>query len=111
MAGREAIQGAVTAAAVGAIVKAANTPLLGGGGVDGTIHRAAGPELVAACRALGGGPTGEARVTPGYRLRARYVIHTVGPAWRGGTQGGPERLRRWYLRPLRLAEERDGRSI
>jgi O-acetyl-ADP-ribose deacetylase (regulator of RNase III) len=107
----EAVHGDITAQAVEAIVNAANTTLLGGGGVDGAIHRAAGPELVAACRALGRCPTGEARVTPGYRLRARYVIHTVGPVWSGGTQGEPERLRRCYLRSLGLAEERDVRSI
>src|SRR5258708_38952672 len=105
----EAVHGDITAQAVEAIVNAANTTLLGGGGVDGTIHRAAGPELVAACRALGGCPTGEARVTPGYRLRARYVIHTVGPVGRGGTQGEPERLRRCYLRAPGLAGERDRR--
>lgn len=86
-------------------------PSLAGAGVDGAIHRAAGPELVAACRALGGCPTGEARLTLGYGLRARYVIHTVGPVWSGGTHGEPELLRRCYLRSLRLAAERDVRSI
>src|SRR5260370_36370037 len=107
----EEVHGDITAEAVEAIVNAANTTLLGGGGVAGAIHRAAGPELGAACRALGGCPTGEARVTPGYRLRARYVIHTVGPVWSGGTQGEPELLRRCYLRSLGLAGERDVRSI
>jgi O-acetyl-ADP-ribose deacetylase len=107
----EAVQDDITAQAVDAIVNAANTTLLGGGGVDGAIHRGAGPELVAACRVLGGCPTGEARLTPGNRLRARYVIHTVGPVWSGGTQGEPELLRRCYLRSLRLAAERDIRSI
>jgi O-acetyl-ADP-ribose deacetylase (regulator of RNase III) len=107
----EAIQGDITAQAVDAIVNAANTTLLGGGGVDGAIHRGAGPELVAACRALGGCPAGEARLTPGYRLRARYVIHAVGPVWSGGTHGEPDLLRGCYVCSLRLAAERDLRSI
>lgn len=104
-------QGDITTLGVDAIVNAANSSLLGGGGVDGAIHRAAGRELLAACRELGGCPTGEARTTPGFRLPARWVIHTVGPVWRGGGGGEDDLLASCYRSSLREADSVGARTV
>lgn len=107
----EIVQGDITKLDVDVIVNAANESLLGGGGVDGAIHRAAGPELLEACRRLGPCPTGEARITPGFRLKARWVVHTPGPVWRGGALGEPQLLESCYRKSFTLALEKAAKSI